>query len=55
MIDTHNSYFIILISGVALFLYGMGLASSSLEKLMAGKKSTCTHTYVDRMGNGVES
>ncbi|KYG65079.1 Na/Pi-cotransporter family protein [Bdellovibrio bacteriovorus] len=37
MIDTHNSYFIILISGVALFLYGMGLASSSLEKLMAGK------------------
>lgn len=37
MIDTHNSYFIILISGVALFLYGMGLSSSSLEKLMAGK------------------
>lgn len=37
MIDTHNSHFIILISGVALFLYGMGLASSSLEKLMAGK------------------
>ncbi|KHD89630.1 MAG: Na/Pi-cotransporter family protein [Bdellovibrio sp. ArHS] len=37
MIDTHNSYFIILVSGVALFLYGMGLASSSLEKLMAGK------------------
>ncbi|MEN0058609.1 MAG: Na/Pi symporter, partial [Bdellovibrio sp.] len=29
--------FIILISGVALFLYGMSLASSSLEKLMAGK------------------
>lgn len=37
MIDTHNSYFVILISGVALFLYGMGLSSSSLEKLMAGK------------------
>ncbi len=37
MIDTQNSFFIILISGVALFLYGMGLASSSLEKIMAGK------------------
>ncbi|WP_413581311.1 Na/Pi cotransporter family protein [Bdellovibrio sp. HCB288] len=37
MIDTQNSYFIILISGVALFLYGMSLTSSSLEKLMAGK------------------
>jgi len=37
MIDTENSFFIILISGVAMFLYGMSLASSSLEKLMAGK------------------
>ena len=37
MIDTQNSHFILLISGVALFLYGMGLASSSLEKIMAGK------------------
>ncbi|MFS4460114.1 Na/Pi cotransporter family protein [Bdellovibrio sp. HCB2-146] len=37
MIDTQNSYFVILISGVAMFLYGMGLSSSSLEKLMAGK------------------
>jgi phosphate:Na+ symporter len=37
MIDTHNSYFIILISGIAMFLYGMGLASSSLEKIMTGK------------------
>lgn len=40
MIDTHNSYFILLVSGVALFLYGMSLASSSLEKLMAGKITT---------------
>lgn len=40
MLDLHNSYFIILISGVALFLYGIGLASSSLEKLMAGKISS---------------
>ena len=37
MIDTQNSFFIILISGVALFLYGMGIASTSLEKIMAGK------------------
>lgn len=37
MINTHNSYFILLVSGVALFLYGMNIASSSLEKLMAGK------------------
>ncbi len=37
MIDTQNSFFIILVSGVTLFLYGMTLASSSLEKIMAGK------------------
>lgn len=37
MIDTSNSHFILLLSGIALFLYGMGLASSSLEKLVAGK------------------
>jgi phosphate:Na+ symporter len=37
MIDTQNSFFVLLISGIAIFLYGMGLASSSLEKLMAGK------------------
>lgn len=39
MIDTQNSYFIILVSGVALFLYGMTIANSSLEKLMSGKIS----------------
>lgn len=37
MIDTQNSYFIILLSGVALFLYGMSVANTALEKLMAGK------------------
>lgn len=37
MIDTGNSFFVILISGVALFLYGMSLSNSSLEKLMSGK------------------
>jgi phosphate:Na+ symporter len=35
MINTGNSIFIILIAGVALFLYGMTLASQSLEKLFA--------------------
>lgn len=37
MIETGNSYIILLICGVAIFLYGMSLASSSLEKIMAGK------------------
>lgn len=37
MLDFQNSYFIILISGVALFLYGSSMASHSLEKLMASK------------------
>lgn len=37
MIETNNSYFVILISGVALFLYGMSIANASLEKIMAGK------------------
>lgn len=37
MLDFQNSYFIILIAGVALFLYGSSMASSSLEKLMASK------------------
>lgn len=37
MIDVGNSYFVILLSGVALFLYGMTMASTSLEKLMAGR------------------
>lgn len=39
MIDTGNSYFIIMLGGVALFLYGMTIASQSLEKLMANKIS----------------
>lgn len=37
MLDLGNSYFVILVGGVALFLYGMTLASNSLEKLMAGR------------------
>ena len=37
MIDTQNSAFILLVSGVALFLYGMSIANGSLEKLMSGK------------------
>lgn len=37
MLDFQNSYFIILIAGVAMFLYGSSMASTSLEKLMASK------------------
>jgi phosphate:Na+ symporter len=39
MIDTGNSYFIIMLGGVALFLYGMTVASNALEKLMANRIS----------------
>jgi len=35
MIDSGNSYLVILIAGIAFFHYGMGLASQSLEKLLA--------------------
>lgn len=37
MIDLGNSYFALLIGGVALFLYGMMIASNALEKLMSGR------------------
>lgn len=37
MLDFQNSYLIILLAGVCLFLYGSSMASSSLEKLMATK------------------
>jgi len=37
MIDLGNSFIIILVSGIAIFLYGMSMASHSLEKLMANK------------------
>lgn len=43
MIDLGNSYFIILVSGVAVFLYGMSMASQSLEKLMANKITLLMH------------
>ncbi len=39
MIDTGNSYFIIMLGGVALFLYGMTTASQALERLMANRIS----------------
>ncbi|MFN8789834.1 MAG: Na/Pi cotransporter family protein [Bdellovibrionales bacterium] len=35
MIDSGNSYLVILVAGIAFFHYGMGLASQSLEKLLA--------------------
>lgn len=37
MLDFQNSYFIILVAGVAFFLYGSSMASTSLEKLMASR------------------
>jgi phosphate:Na+ symporter len=37
MIDFQNSNFIILIAGIAFFLYGSQLASQSLEKLLASR------------------
>lgn len=39
MIDLHNSFWILLIGGVAVFMYGMSLASGSLEKLLASRIS----------------
>jgi phosphate:Na+ symporter len=43
MVDFGNSYFVVLLSGVALFLYGMMMASQSLEKLMANKITGLMH------------
>lgn len=40
MVNFNNSFFIILLAGVAIFLYGSALASQSLEKLMASKITT---------------
>lgn len=39
MVDFQNSHIVILLGGVALFMYGMMLASQSLEKLMASRIS----------------
>jgi phosphate:Na+ symporter len=39
MIDLHNSSLVILLGGVAIFMYGMSLASQSLEKLLASRIS----------------
>lgn len=39
MADLGNSYFVLLLGGVSFFLYGMTLASQSLEKLMAHRIS----------------
>lgn len=39
MLDLPNNHFVILLGGVAMFLYGMTLASHSLEKLLAGRIS----------------
>lgn len=39
MLELHNSYLVILFGGVSIFLYGMSIASHSLEVLMAGRIS----------------
>ncbi len=39
MVDFHNSIWVLLLGGVAIFMYGMGLSSSSLEKLLASRLS----------------
>lgn len=43
MLDLQNSYFVILLAGVSFFLYGMTLASQSLEKLMSNRISNFLH------------
>lgn len=40
MIELNNNHFVILLGGVAMFLYGMSLASQSLEKLLSSRIST---------------
>lgn len=40
MIDLHNSFWIVLIAGIAIFMYGMSVTSQSLEKLLAARVST---------------
>jgi len=39
MLELHNNHLIILFGGVSLFLYGMSIASHSLEILMSGRVS----------------
>jgi phosphate:Na+ symporter len=39
VIEMHNSFLVVLLGGVAFFLYGMSLASHALEKLMANRIS----------------
>lgn len=39
MLELHNSYLVILFAGVCIFLYGMSIASHSLETLMSGRIS----------------
>lgn len=47
MIDSGNSYLVILIAGIAFFHYGMGLASQSLEKLLATRITTLMNKISD--------
>lgn len=44
MIELHNHYLVILLGGVAMFLFGMNTASQSLEKLWASRISMLLNT-----------
>ncbi len=47
MLELHNSYIVILLGGVAMFLYGMTLASHSLEKILEGRISLLLNKLSD--------
>jgi phosphate:Na+ symporter len=47
MIELGNSYFILLLGGIALFHYGMTLAGQSLEKLLASRISMLMNKVSD--------
>jgi phosphate:Na+ symporter len=47
MVDFQNSYFVILFGGVAIFMYGMTMASQALEKLMANRISLLMNKLSD--------
>lgn len=47
MIELGNSYFVLLLAGIALFHYGMTLAGQSLEKLLASRISMLMNKVSD--------
>lgn len=49
LVDLGSSYLILLVSGVALFLLGLQLASQSLEKLMANRLTSLLNKLSDHL------